>query len=405
MSVKPSSRNNNTRRRLHRTRRGIRSPLTDVPQARSIFTKPRPAGPLLTLPERHAHNAAIARETRRIVFGNGRYVQRRACTRTITSSLSAIPAGFTTCSTTPPAGDYDVVHEIGAQIEMSRQATTVYPHYSEALATWRNVALGRIHSAASDSTASSSKTSINFSSSSPLTIAHQLSSSHDSVGILLPVSPKRAGGSYLNGANHHEACLARSSSLTANLESPYAAGFYQEHKSLNDNSGLRTHTLVYCPDVVVFRHANDSPSPTRLPLEEFVAPYKIDILAAAPVNAAAVRNNYTVTPDEQSIITEGIRSATKERIARSLLAFEMRGVRTLILPPFGAEDGMNVSIDEVAAVLAELLVCGDEYGPARFRESFDLVTFAVRGHLLKPFRCAFDTRVFEDEVVHVMTSK
>lgn len=355
----------------------------------------------MTLSERRARWATMAQETRRIVLGNGRYVQPRACTRTQTPLVS-ISAGFPTHSTAPSADQYDIVHDIGAQIEMSRQATTTWPHYSEILAAWRTAPPRLSHSAGSVSVASS-KVALDFSSSSLLTITNHLSSTSGSIGVLLPVSPKKAGGSYLNGGDDHEASFARSSSLIANLESSYATGFYQEQHRLDDRSGLRSHSLVYCSDVIVFRHANDNPT-VQAPFDNFITPYKVNVVAASPVNAAAVWANHTITSDEKSVFAEGIRSATKERIARSLRLFEERGVRTLVLPPFGAEDGMNVPIDDVAGILAELLVCGDEHGPARFQHSFDNVTFAVRSQLLEQFQSAFDARVLEEDIIHSMSS-
>ena len=91
----------------------------------------------------------------------------------------------------------------------------------------------------------------------------------------------------------------------------------------------------------------------------------------------------------------------KERMARALRIFEDKGTRIVVLGAFGCGSFQN-NVETIASIWAELLVCGQqEEGvsrPARYKDVFDRVVFAVPGKLYEPFKAAFDMRVFEAEV-------
>ncbi|KAJ3554461.1 hypothetical protein NM688_g3098 [Phlebia brevispora] len=353
--------------------------------------------------------AVIAAETQRIVLGDGKYVEERR--------IPVVSSSFTQCHQQGPLADslvphvqpgpsvVRIPHDIFAQIQLSSQGTTFYPHYSEMLAMWASTPRRTV-------VADPPGTIIEFARSSTLTAAHRLPSPSaegatnpsTSVGVLSHASPKKPGGSYLHGGDEQEDTLARHSSLVASLSSPAAQAFYQEHKKhwVEDGSGLHDHSMVYSPSVIVFRADADDNCDT--PPEDavggaFITPYAINVISAVPVNAAAVRAKHLILPSEQEFFESGIRSAMKERMARVLRAFEERGDRTLVLGAFGCGSSENRA-ETIGAIWAELLVCGERDGEqdARFKNVFEKVVFAVPGKFYQPFKRGYEMRVLEAEV-------
>ncbi|KIP01119.1 hypothetical protein PHLGIDRAFT_38396 [Phlebiopsis gigantea 11061_1 CR5-6] len=343
--------------------RQTKKPLSKSPRSRMLA--------IAALKATRQRWAAIAEETRRIVTGDG--------------TLQSF------------------------SVQLSVQSTTFYPHHSGSLAQW--AATSRRASAATGAT------TIDFLHCSTLTAARlsaptstQPVAGSSKLGVLSFASPKKPGGGYLHGGDEQEEVIARLSSLVASLNSPAARGFYEEHKKYRteDGSGLHDHSMVYSPGVVVFRADADDDvysAPDDAVGGAFISPYTVDVLSAVPVNAAAVRSKHTILPSERQFFEDGIRQVAKERMARALRVFEERGDRTLILGAFGCSSSEN-NVETIAAIWAELLVCGDgsEVGEARFKDVFDRVVFAVPGKRFAQFKDAFEMRVFEDEVAKAALS-
>ncbi|KAH9834214.1 uncharacterized protein C8Q71DRAFT_711758 [Rhodofomes roseus] len=369
----------------------------------------------------------VAEETRAIVLGDGKYVEERRVSP-VTSSLS-LSARIAHTPNSPVSGAdttqvVQVPHDIAVTIELSRQSTTFYPHYSEALARWttpRSVV------------SPVAETKIDFWPRGPLTTARRLArttlslrmqrasnSNESSLGVLSFASPKRPCGGFLQGGDEQEDKIARHSSLLASLSSPAAQPFYQEHKKFlkEDGSGLHDHSMVYSPGVVVFRREGDDDLPPDSNVDivsasptvnegvggEFIPPYLVNVISAVPVNAMAVRAKHVILPEERDLFENGIRSAMKERMSRILYLFEERGNRALVLGAFGCGPPNQNNVEAIASIWAELLVCGDLEGPggtkreARFKNSFEKVVFAVPGKIVEQFRQTFKARLFEAEV-------
>ncbi|CDO77086.1 hypothetical protein BN946_scf184473.g30 [Trametes cinnabarina] len=354
--------------------------------------------------------AEIAQETRSIVLGDGKYVEERPAP-SVSSAVAQLPQAQASPSVTP------ILHDISAAIILSRQGTVFYPHYSPGLAKWKE----------ERPTITYPSMQIEFTRKSTLTAARQVALARGhldppatDIGVLSSASPKRPGGGYLHGGDEQEETIARISSLVASLEAPDAKQFYQEHRTFRatDGSGLHDHSMVYSPGVVVFRRdADDATYPEQPPVSdlprikddlggEFIPPYIVNILSAVPVNAAAVRAKHTILPGEEDIFEGGIRAAMKERMARALRAFELRGDKVLVLGAFGCGSSEN-RVEMVAEIWAELLVCGetidDVRQDARFKNSFEKVIFAVPGKLLAPFKRAFGTRELIERVSGAVT--
>jgi len=367
--------------------------------------------------------AAMAAETQGIVLGDGQYVEERRVSL-VTPALAQPDRQGSDMGEEQIAATLRVVHNISVHIELSRQATTFYPHYSDLLAHWVQ----------RRPTTNNTKTAIEFTRTSTLTAARRLAyaspalHTHNSssvlqtaLGVLAFASAKRPGGGFLHGGDEQEETMARLSSLVASLGAPAAQQFYKEHRKyrVEDGSGLHDHSMVYSPGVVVFRQDSDDtlaiigeePSTVTVdvPLAadsiggDFIPPYTINVVSSVPVNAAAVRAKHLIPPSEEQFFEDGIRSAMKERMARVLRLFEEHGNRVIVLGAFGCASSQN-KVEMVASVWAELLVCGDSEGQgggkreARFKDVFEKVVFAVPGKLFESFRKAFEMRIFEEQV-------
>jgi uncharacterized protein (TIGR02452 family) len=370
--------------------------------------------------------AQTALETQRIVLGDGKYVKEKVPSSSV---LCIIPSAHISCpdhalpqitpshsqghhalTTTP------IIHDISSQIILSKQGTTFYPHCLPSLADWRKPpTVSHIRT---------KPTCVTFVASSTLAVARQLHErrpdltisspytlSTTSIGVLSFASPKRPGGGYLHGGNEQEETLARSSSLVASLQTDPGKDFYTTHRKFLsvDGAGIYDHSMVYSPGVVAFRQDDsDDISPLTTPSSNnFIPPYLINVLSAVPVNAAAIRQNYSITPSDAHIFEDGIRDKMRDRMARALRIFEARGNQALVLGAFGCGSSEN-KVEMVAEIWAGLLMCGeDEEGHedgkmgvkhAPFKDSFEEIVFAVPGKLFEPFKKAFEMRVFEAEV-------
>lgn len=373
--------------------------------------------------------AQTARETQRIVLGDGKYVEEKVS--------SSVPCLIPSAHISPPFScpnhaslqvtsshsqehhtltTAPVIHDISSQIILSKQGTTFYPHCLPSLANWRKLpTVSRIRT---------KPVCISFVASSTLTAARQLHErrpdltlsspytlSTTSIGVLSFASPKRPGGGYLHGGNEQEETLARFSSLVASLQTDSGKEFYTTHRKFLsvDGAGIYDHSMIYSPGVVAFRQddSDDTSSLTTASPNNFIPPYLINVLSAVPVNAAAIRQNYSITPSDAHIFENGIRDKMRDRMARALRIFEARGDRVLVLGAFGCGSSQN-KVEMVAEIWAGLLVCGEdderyEGGKtgakhAAFKDSFEEIVFAVPGKLLEPFKKAFEMRVFEAEV-------
>jgi len=105
--------------------------------------------------------------------------------------------------------------------------------------------------------------------------------------------------------------------------------------------------MIYSPSVLLFR--DDAGS--------WLEPLSVDILTSAAVN-----------------VESRIEAEMKERMARILHLFTLKGVRNLVLGSFGTGVFQN-SVELVASLWKELLVGSN----APFEGSFDRVVFAVLG--------------------------
>jgi len=295
-----------------------------------------------------------------------------------------------------------------------------------------------------------STTAIEFTSSSTLNAARDISlhnprlvtaaSSSNlpstKVGILSFASPKKPKGGSLHGGEEQVDSIIRSSSLiTSLLDSNAGEMFYEEHKKYwrEDGSGLHDHGMLYSPGVVVFRKDDDDEATIDEDLDHvvslssrfadadtvtrhqstgeptgtsgsFISPYIVNVLSAVPVSAGVVRSKHFILAEDKQLFEDGIRSAMKERMARTLKLFEERGDRAIVLGAFGCGCSSQNAVEMVASIWAELLVCGDREATeskaeARFKNVFERVVFAVPEKLLASFRDAFEMRVFEEEVV------
>ncbi|KAG2109350.1 uncharacterized protein F5147DRAFT_753240 [Suillus discolor] len=356
--------------------------------------------------------AQAAHETQRIVLGDGKYVEEKLSSTPVSCFIPPTHVSYPDNASPQvnPSHSHGqhtmttkhVTHDISLQIILSKQGTTFFPHF---LADWCKPP--------AVPPARTKSTSFSFVSGSTLTAARQLherrpdltrsspySLSTTSIGVLSFASPKRPGGGYLHGGNEQEETLARSSSLVASLLADQAKEFYTTHKKFLSVDGA---------GVVAFRQDDsDNASPlTTVSSNDFIPPYLINVLSAVPVNAAAIRQNYTITASTAHIFMDGIRDKMRDRMGRALRIFEARGDRALVLGAFGCGSSEN-KVEMVAEIWADLLVHGEseenrEDGKttvprAAFKDSFEEVVFAVPGKLFEPFKKAFDMRVFEAEV-------
>lgn len=177
----------------------------------------------------------------------------------------------------------------------------------------------------------------------------------DKIGILNFASATKPGGGFQNGAQAQEESLARSSTLYPTLRTSEAQHFYRNH---NEDDPYYTHSIVYSPNVEIFR--TDS--------GELSEPVTVNVVTCAAVNAGELRKQHA---GPQKGIENIIRSIMSERMARILYSFEIKGTRNVVLGAFGAGIFRN-DVDVVAAIWAELL-------NGRFSASFDRVIFAIIG--------------------------
>ena len=373
----------------------------------------------------HQHRTKIASDTEKIARGDGRYVED-------IPSSSASPPSVSNQWPSP-----HITHNMGAQIELSKQLTTFYPHSSDPILD---------HSPSTSFP--SRKTRIEFISSSSVAAAHALSNtrpdlvtpssrfgpSTTKIGLLCSISHKSKGGK-LQGFDDHTDALLRSSSLVTNLlDSQAARSFYEQYRESwkrSEGNGVHDNSMLYAPGVAVFRKDemeeevvkgeeadaddefeliisaepdanladNRSPSHLEEGQGKFISPYVVNVLSAVPISASVVRKKRFALPEERPAIDAEIRNRMRDRMARCLRVFEQRGDRAIVLGAFGCGCSSQNSVDMVAQLWAELVACEG----ARFKDVFEEVVFAVSGKQFTPFKQAFEMRLFEEEIDLALT--
>jgi len=243
----------------------------------------------------------------------------------------------------------------------------------------------------------------------------------------------------LGGSSSFNAVLARStsliSSLTSTIAHPFFASLRERTRLANPAAAaLSTDALLYSPSVVGLRRddadhfelTNDDfdgeldaipADPTTKDLEappavnaqnqramgEYVAPYFMNVVSAAPILAGAFRSFSHASSEFESDCL--LRQAVKSRIARALRLFAARGDTTLVLGVFGYEEGTPIVM--IAQIYAELLACSPNPGDVtdgEFRNVFQKVIFAVPAKLHSMFRNTFEMRIFEDKLIRSLES-
>lgn len=196
------------------------------------------------------------------------------------------------------------------------------------------------------------------------------------VGILNFASATKPGGGFKTGAQAQEESIARSSTLYPTLTTTLSQTFYTIH-ARDRKDCFYTHAMIYSPGVIVFRDDDGS----------WVEPLDVDVLTSAAVNAGVVREKLKGRFDDAEI--EGkIETVMRERMARILYLFEKQGVKDVVLGSFGTGVFRN-NVNLVANIWADLLVEPD----ARFRTSFDHITFAILGRpTFEEFESVFERR-------------
>jgi len=197
------------------------------------------------------------------------------------------------------------------------------------------------------------------------------------MGILNFASATRPGGGFLLGAVAQEESIARSSSLCTSLTTPIANQFYASHTQDN-RGGYYTHAMIYSPNVLLLRNDNG----------DWVKPMKVEVVSSPAVNAREVRGRHRARNRggggqfDHNRLEGHIREVMRERMARVLALFEIRGVRNIVLGSFGTGVFRN-NVRTVAGIWSELL-------NGRFSTSFDNVLFAIpNDRTLDEFRNVF----------------
>lgn len=248
--------------------------------------------------------------------------------------------------------------DLAAKVRFSSHNTRYYPPDDLSLSRW--VLDGPMSSA--------TKTEISILEISTLDGADLLyntlsgPSSFGRIAVLSFASATRPGGGFLGGAQAQEESIARSSTLYPSLMTETAQQFYKLHLS-DRQGGFYHHAMIYTPSVVIFR--DDA--------GEWVAPFEVDVLTSAAVNAGDVKKKGGEDAD-QAKIESTIEAAMKERIGRILALMEKQGAKNLVLGSFGTGVFRN-DVKTVARIWAELLTGKD----ARYKSSFDRIVFAILG--------------------------
>lgn len=267
------------------------------------------------------------------------------------TTLKAIEAGSITF-----ANSY---LDLTARVRFSNHNTRYYPPDDLSSSRW----------ALDVPTLPSTKTEISILEISTLDGARRLydtlsrsSTNFGRIAVLNFASATRPGGGFLGGAQAQEESIARSSTLYPSLMTDTAQEFYKLHQR-DRRGGFYHHAMIYTPSVVIFR--ND--------VGEWVAPFEVDILTCAAVNASDVRNKNGKHADHAKVEST-IELAMKERMGRILSLMEQQGAKNLVLGSFGTGVFRN-SVNMVARIWADLLTSKG----ARYRSSFDHVVFAILG--------------------------
>lgn len=374
--------------------------------------------------------ALIAQQTARIVLGDGKYVEtRRAPVASTLANASETPQP----SSVVPTRTWHIVHDISAQVGHSVLSTTFYPPSHDFPKPMASVDASTFEF--SKHSTLSIVRRLYLTNQAPTQLPYRVHNSN--IGILSPLS-RRPGSGYLSGSSTFNAVLARStsliSSLTSTLAHPFFASLRERTRLPNPAAAaLSTDALLYSPSVVGLRRddadhfelTNDDfdgeldaipADPTTKDLEappavnaqnqramgEYVSPYFMNVVSAAPILAGAFRSSHTSSELESDRL---LRQTVKSRIARVLRLFAARGDTTLVLGAFGYEEGTPIVM--VAQIYAELLACSPNPGDAidgEFRNVFQKVIFTVPAKLHCMFRNTFEMRIFEDKLVHSLES-
>lgn len=194
-------------------------------------------------------------------------------------------------------------------------------------------------------------------------LASSSSTTRRKVALLNFASAKKPGGGFLSGAQAQEESIARSSTLYPTLMTATGQKFYTLHNR-DPKEGIYSHAIIYSPGVLLIR--DDGGSWLDPPVE-------VDVLTSPAVNAGVVKRS-AKRKDSQAERDQEIESVMRERMARILHLFEVKGAQDLVLGSFGTGVFQN-DVGMVARIWAELLL---ESG-SRFEKSFENVVFAVLG--------------------------
>jgi uncharacterized protein (TIGR02452 family) len=194
------------------------------------------------------------------------------------------------------------------------------------------------------------------------------------IGVLNFASATKPGGGFWNGVQAQEESIARSSTLYPTLVARESRKFYDLHNV--ERNPYYTDAMIYSPAVEIFR--DDTGRWTK--------PIVVDVLTSAAVNAKEVRRS---THGHSGAAEQTIELMMKERMARILCLFELKGARNLVLGSYGTGVFRN-DVGLVARLWAELLAVRG----ARFENSFDRVIFAIIGRsTFVEFEDAFNRRL------------
>ncbi|WP_257297034.1 TIGR02452 family protein [Endozoicomonas sp. YOMI1] len=173
----------------------------------------------------------------------------------------------------------------------------------------------------------------------------------DHVACLNFASAVDPGGMFRDGTNTQEDSLARASALFASLDSDTGRQMYSYNKQHHAiHRGLYSDTILYSPDVPVFRDDNGNP-------EE---PYLISFITAAAVDR----------PFCKGIPQETLQQTMYTRARKILTVAANNGVKHLILGAWGCGIFAHDAAD-IARLFADLLAEDD------FKERFVSVSFPI----------------------------